>query len=32
MGVRHFLTVPDLSKAELETVLAQAAFWKKNPQ
>jgi ornithine carbamoyltransferase len=32
VGARHFLTVPDLSKAELETVLAQAAFWKQSPQ
>ncbi len=32
MAVRHYLTVPDLTKAELETVLSQAAFWKTNPQ
>lgn len=31
MAVRHYLTVPDLSKAELETVLSQAAVWKKSP-
>ena len=31
MDVRHFLTVPDLSKAEFEDVLAQAAAWKKSP-
>ena len=30
MAVRHYLTVPDLTKDELETVLSQAAFWKKN--
>ena len=32
MDVRHFLTVPDLSKAEFEAVLQQAAAWKKHPQ
>ena len=31
MGVRHFLTVADLSKAEFEEVLAQAAEWKRCP-
>ncbi|MFH0916176.1 MAG: ornithine carbamoyltransferase [bacterium] len=31
MNVRHFLTVPDLSKAEFEAVLAQAATWKQKP-
>ena len=31
MDVRHFLTVPDLSKAELERVLARASVWKKSP-
>ncbi len=31
MNVRHFVTVPDLSKAELEGVLARAAEWKRNP-
>ena len=31
MDVRHFLTVPDLSKTELEEVLAQAATWKQSP-
>jgi len=30
MAVRHYLTVPHLTKDELETVLSQAAFWKKN--
>lgn len=32
MAVRHYLTVPDLTKVELETVLSQAAFWKQSPQ
>jgi ornithine carbamoyltransferase len=32
MAVRHFLTVGDLSKVELETLLSQAAFLKKNPR
>lgn len=32
MDVRHFLTVPDLSRAEFEAVLAQAAAWKQNPR
>ncbi len=32
MGVRHFLTVPDLSQAEFKTVLAQAAVWKQSPR
>jgi ornithine carbamoyltransferase len=32
MAVRHFLTVGDLSKAELESLLTQAAFLKKNPR
>jgi ornithine carbamoyltransferase len=31
VGVRHFLTVADLSKAEFEGVLAQAAEWKRHP-
>ncbi len=31
MAVRHFLAVPDLSKAEWEEVLAQAAAWKRAP-
>jgi ornithine carbamoyltransferase len=31
MSTRHFLTVPDLSKAEVETVLSQAAVWKRSP-
>ncbi len=31
MDVRHLVAVPDLSKAELENVLAQAAAWKKSP-
>ena len=31
MGVRHFLTVPDLSRAEFEGVLKQAAAWKASP-
>jgi ornithine carbamoyltransferase len=30
--VRHFLTVPDLSKQELEGVLTQAAVWKREPR
>jgi ornithine carbamoyltransferase len=29
--VRHFLTVPDLSRAELEGLLEQAAIWKASP-
>lgn len=29
MDVRHFLRVPDLSEAEIESVLAQASVWKK---
>lgn len=32
MAVRHYLTVPDLTKAELERVLSQAAVWKRSPQ
>jgi ornithine carbamoyltransferase len=31
VNARHFLTVPDLSKAEVEQVLAQAAIWKRSP-
>jgi ornithine carbamoyltransferase len=31
VNVRHFLTVPDLSKVEVGHVLAQAAVWKRNP-
>jgi ornithine carbamoyltransferase len=31
VGVRHFLTVPDLSQAEFKTVLTQAAVWKQSP-
>jgi ornithine carbamoyltransferase len=31
MKVRHFLTVPDLSKPEFEEVLTQAAIWKRDP-
>ncbi len=31
MDVRHFLTVPDLSKAEWEELLTQAAAWKRTP-
>ncbi len=31
MDVRHFLTVPDLSRPELEGVLRQSAFWKSHP-
>jgi len=31
MSVRHFLTVPDLSKAEVEAVLTQAVVWKARP-
>lgn len=31
MDVRHFLTVPDLNKAEWEEVLAQAEAWKRAP-
>jgi ornithine carbamoyltransferase len=29
--LRHFLTVPDLSKAEIERLLAQARVWKQQP-
>ena len=32
MGIRHFLTVPDLTKEELDHVLAEAAVWKRKPQ
>jgi ornithine carbamoyltransferase len=32
VGVRHFLTVLDLSQAEFKTVLAQAAVWKQSPR
>jgi len=32
VGVRHFLTVLDLSTAEFKTVLAQAAVWKQSPR
>lgn len=31
MKVRHFLRVPDLSKAELEDVLSSAVAWKTSP-
>ncbi len=31
MGVKHFLTVPDLTKVEFEHVLQQAARWKQHP-
>lgn len=31
MGVRHFLTVPDLSSSELIGLLARAAEWKRSP-
>jgi ornithine carbamoyltransferase len=31
VDVRHFLTVPDLSRQELEGVLRQAASWKAHP-
>jgi ornithine carbamoyltransferase len=31
MGIKHFLTVPDLTKQEFEHVLEQAAVWKKQP-
>jgi ornithine carbamoyltransferase len=31
MDVRHFLTVPDLSKAEWEEVLTEAVAWKRAP-
>lgn len=31
MDVRHFLTVPDLTKEELEGVLKHTALWKKRP-
>lgn len=31
MTARHFLTVPDLSKPEFDTVLGQAAAWKRDP-
>jgi ornithine carbamoyltransferase len=31
MGIKHFLTVPDLSKGEFDHVIAQAAIWKKQP-
>jgi ornithine carbamoyltransferase len=30
MSVRHFLTIPDLSKDEFDEVLERAVFWKKN--
>jgi ornithine carbamoyltransferase len=29
--LRHFLTVPDLTRAEVETVLTQAGAWKERP-
>jgi ornithine carbamoyltransferase len=31
MAVRHFLTVPDLSKSEFDEVLGRASWWKMNP-
>jgi ornithine carbamoyltransferase len=31
MGIKHFLTVPDLTKEEFDHVLEQAAAWKKQP-
>ena len=31
MDVRHFLTVTDLSRAEFDEVLSQAAEWKRSP-
>jgi ornithine carbamoyltransferase len=30
--LRHFLKIPDLSRADFDEVLAQAAFWKGNPE
>ena len=32
MTTRHLLKVADLSKAELEDLMVQAAQWKKEPQ
>jgi ornithine carbamoyltransferase len=32
LELRHFLTVPDLSREEFEEVLAQAAMWKRHPR
>ncbi len=32
MSLRHFLKITDLTKAEFDSVLAQAAHWKRNPQ
>ena len=31
MSIKHFLTVPDLTKEEFDHVLEQAAVWKKQP-
>ena len=31
MSIKHFLTVPDLTKKEFDHVLKQAAVWKKQP-
>ena len=31
MSLKHFLTVPDLSKSEFDHVLQEAAAWKKQP-
>ncbi|MBN1320473.1 MAG: ornithine carbamoyltransferase [Thermoleophilia bacterium] len=31
MNVRHFLTIPDLSKAEIEGLLSRTAEWKRRP-
>lgn len=32
MSLRHFLRIPDLSRAEFDSVLAQAARWKRDPR